>query len=130
MLYDPTSQLTINGAVSGSGALSLNGTGTLILAGNSNSFSGGVDVLGATLVLENAGGLPDGSTLTVGDPALFGGTYFMPISPSESSAGASLAPVPEPEAFAILATGGVVLSLERWWHRRKTRRKPARAKRP
>jgi autotransporter-associated beta strand protein len=58
--------LTIAGGITGNGqALTLNGSGKLILSGN-NSFNGGTAVVSGTLVVGSAAALASGSNLTVG----------------------------------------------------------------
>jgi autotransporter-associated beta strand protein len=81
-------------------SLSLSGGGTLILSGT-NSFSGGVTVDGGRLVLTHAYDLPNGSSLTVGNP----------IASPGPAAGAAIVPqtaaaVPEPSSLAICLLAG------------------------
>ena len=63
-------QLTLGGNIGGSGALSLNasgaGTGTLVLSGTDNSYTGGTYVDKGTLYVNNSGAICDGTSLTVG----------------------------------------------------------------
>jgi autotransporter-associated beta strand protein len=76
-------------------AVNLNGGGTLILSG-SNSFSGGVAVDAGRLVLMHPFVLPDGSSLSIGDPLSF---------PSPVAGIAVLqqgtVSVPEPSGFVV-----------------------------
>ncbi len=74
-------------------ALTMSGLGTLILSG-SNTYSGGTTVIGGTLILNNNGAIADGSSLTVGNAAL-----FAPVIPSASA----VTPVTEPGTLASTA---------------------------
>jgi autotransporter-associated beta strand protein len=124
------STLTLSGDISeetpGTGLLSLDDAGTLILSG-SNGYTGGTVVNAGTLVVENANGIPNGSSLTVGAGAasLFAGTMYpwsaaaggvvlggleVPAAVGGSSA-AVPSPVPEPDTLALLlaAVAGAAL---------------------
>jgi autotransporter-associated beta strand protein len=83
-------------------ALKLTG-GTLTLTGN-DSYTGGTTVNGGSLIVTNAGGLADGSSLTVGN---------FPASPapvaSPVAAASAVTPVPEPGTLALLAAGAMVV---------------------
>jgi autotransporter-associated beta strand protein len=83
-----------------SAALTLSG-GDLVLSG-SNSFSGGVAVLGGTLEMPHPYDLPDGSPLTVGNSTAFSGVV---TGAADSPRGA--AAVPEPGCLAIAIAAGV-----------------------
>ena len=85
-----------------SAALNLSGGGELVLSGT-NCFTGGVAVIGGTLDLLQPCGLPDGSSLTVGDPMFFGGAVS-----SAAAARERPATVPEPCSFALLVGIGTV----------------------
>jgi autotransporter-associated beta strand protein len=97
-------------------ALSLTG-GTLTLTGN-DTYTGGTTVHGGTLIVTNAGGLADGSSLTVGSPSLFPADVI-PSATAASATGASSAvsPVPEPGSMALIAAGAMVVL---WSARRRT----------
>ncbi len=114
-----SSILTIDGDVSESGgsrSLTLTGGGELVLSG-SNSYSGGTIVEAGTLIVTNNEGLADGSSLTVGDPALL--ALFGSVLPADragaeaNSAERPLAgpgttnAVPEPSALILLAAAAV-----------------------
>jgi fibronectin-binding autotransporter adhesin len=58
-----TNALTLGGAISGSGALTMQATGTLIVSGN-NSYSGGTNLNSGTLRLMNASALGTTGTIT------------------------------------------------------------------
>jgi autotransporter-associated beta strand protein len=121
-MYDPTAQLTFGGNISGSGAMTLAGSGELILTGNNNTFSGGLDVQGGILEVQQPGGLMDGLNITIGDPSLFGGS-FSPITPASSTEGTNFSAVPEPGSVAIIAvSGGFVWMLGRSRRRRAARK--------
>ncbi len=102
-----------------SAALTLSG-GVLILSG-SNSFSGGVTVLDGTLEMQHPYDLPDGSSVTIGDPTAFSGVI---ASTADSPRGT--AAVPEPGGLALLIAGGTTLSLRRAWRTFATRPSPTR----
>ena len=93
------------------GGLTKSGAGTLVLSG-SNTYNGGTTVLDGKLVVTNAWGLADGSSLTVGDPSAFAS----PVVPSTAGAGAAAA-MPEPGSLALLAA----VATAGWavWRRRK-----------
>ena len=58
--------LTVSGAISGTGALSMaTGSGTLILSNSGNSYSGATTISAGTLKAGVANALPTGTTLTV-----------------------------------------------------------------
>jgi len=64
--FNRTGTLTVNSAISGSGAVTNDGTGTLILA-NNNSYSGGTYINAGTVQIGNGGGtgnLDGNSTIT------------------------------------------------------------------
>ena len=89
--------LTIAGAISESGgscSLTLSGNGELILSGL-NTYSGGTDVSGGTLVVSSNEGIADGSSLTVGAGAV---SIFAGAAVPQTAA-----PVPEPGTLALLA---------------------------
>ena len=101
------SQLTLSGAIGGTGALLLSDAGALILSA-SNSYTGGTDVDFGTLYITNASALTDGTSLTVGA----GGTFIFDStvsgSPSETTydrtvSDSVIAPVPEPGTLVLLA---------------------------
>jgi autotransporter-associated beta strand protein len=99
----------------GGGLVSLlkNGAGTLVLSG-SNTYSGSTIVTGGTLVLGNAGAIPSGSNLMVGDAISFGAivpdsSFAAPLT--EAPMVASVSPVPEPATLAIVFAGAFALAL-------------------
>ncbi len=93
-------QLTIDGALTGSSPITLNGPGTLVLAG-SNGFAGGVIVKDGTMLVANTEALADGSNLNVGNnPAAF--AAVVPVSEQVLAASPALAPVPEPGTIGLL----------------------------
>ena len=64
-----------------------------------NTYTGGTDVQNGRLIVANAYGLKDGTSLTVGDAGL-----FAPVIPSHSP----IAPVPEPGTLALLLVAGIL----------------------
>jgi autotransporter-associated beta strand protein len=99
--FDPAAMLSIAGAVSGTGSLTLAGSGTLVLSSSDNSFSGGMTVEGGTLILADVGAL-DSSALTIGADAT---SIFASAGPTMAvlGDGAVAASVPEPATLALLA---------------------------
>jgi fibronectin-binding autotransporter adhesin len=97
---------TFSGSLSDSnsgGSLTLVGTGTLTLTGT-NTYGGGTFVEGGTLIVTNNEGLADGSSLFVGDAAL-----FAPMIPSASA----VSPVPEPGTWALLMASAALMAMYR-----------------
>jgi autotransporter-associated beta strand protein len=108
LVFDLAGTQTPAYSISGSGSLAMVGTGTLYLSGT-NSYTGGTTVNDGELVLTSVAAVFDGSNLTVGTP----GAFPAPIIPSstggsERTAGAFVAPVPEPGALALLVAGAAV----------------------
>jgi autotransporter-associated beta strand protein len=88
-------------------ALSMTGTGTLVLSG-SNNYTGGTTVNGGTLIVTNIAAIADGTSLTVGNPAAFPAPA---VPAAVVSAPTAISPVPEPGTLALLAaatTAGIV----------------------
>lgn len=107
-----SSSLEISGDISGSGyGITKDGSGTLVLSGTANSYSGGMYVEAGTLVVNNNGAIADGTSLTVGAGAasLFdppaGGAALAVASPLHA---AGVEAVPEPGTLALLAVAVVV----------------------
>jgi autotransporter-associated beta strand protein len=63
-------QLVLSGAIEGSGTLTKQGAGTVVLSGQ-GSFTGGTTVSAGTLIIANLAAIADGSGLTVGTGAVF-----------------------------------------------------------
>ena len=75
--YNSTAAQTLSGALSGSGAVIQNGPGTLTLAGNNSSFSGGISVLAGALVASSPWALGTGNVTVAG-----GATFaYLPATP-------------------------------------------------
>ncbi len=113
-----TEDAQLSGAISGSGGLAITGDGTLLLSGTDNTYSGGTVVESGTLIVNNCGALPDGSSLTVGA----GGTFIFDPSvaaaPAVPSANTQhIAAVPEPGTLALLAAA-LALRIGVAWRRR------------
>ncbi len=64
LVFQRSDTFTMPGAISGSGGLTQQGTGMLVLAG-ANSYSGGTTISAGTLQLGAAGAVPSGSALTM-----------------------------------------------------------------
>ena len=129
----PTAGMTLNilGNISemtvGSGSLSLDGPGTLILGG-SDSYTGGTTLTAGTLIATSSSSLAAGTNLTVG-----GGSTFI-FDPSQAAApaaggGATLAAapagavaaVPEPGTLALLGVAGIIAAAAAWRKRKQVR---------
>ena len=95
---------TISSPISGAGALYKTGAGTLTISTNTNTYTGGTNVNGGTLLLSGAIGMPATGTLAVGA----GGTYSLVDAAARSTTvpalslagGANL-------AFDLVGTNGV-----------------------
>ena len=59
------SQLIISGGISGTGGLTIDAQGTVVLKGT-NSYTGGTTVLAGTLILTNPAAIAAGTSLTIG----------------------------------------------------------------
>ncbi len=100
--------LAISGNISeeyvGSGALLLDGPGTLVLSGT-NSYSAGTTVTAGTLIVQSPSALLDGSNLTVGND-----TSIFAVSKAAAPIAASgdVAAVPEPGTLVLLGAAGIV----------------------
>ena len=96
------------GAISGGGNLTKVGAGTLVLSGD-NTYSGGTNVEAGTLIVNNSGAIPDGSSLTVGaggafifDPTVSGSPAVgLSRDSSVPSSASVVAAVPEPGTIAL-----------------------------
>ena len=118
LVYDLAGSQTAAYAISGTGTLTMDGPGQLVLSGV-NTYSGGTFVTNGQLQIANPTAIQDGSNLFVGS-----GTIFAPIVggaavPSAAPASA----VPEPGTLAILAAVGALSALR--IVRRRQRRKSA-----
>jgi autotransporter-associated beta strand protein len=114
--------LTLTGRVSGSGSLTKQGAGSLILSG-SNNFSGGLTVVLGSVVVTSINSLPSGIPLTVGGSLLF----FDSTVPSAIPALAqhSTSTVPEPPTSVLLAAATTCMLLCRSLSRRTVAFRPA-----
>ena len=110
--------LAISGNISeeyfGSGALLLDGPGTLVLSGT-NSYSAGTTVTAGTLIVQSPSALLDGSNLTVGAEAA---SIFASATPAAVTASQGVAAVPEPGTLALLGVAGFVAAAAAWRRRR------------
>jgi autotransporter-associated beta strand protein len=100
------------GAITGTGGLYVNGNGVVTLA-NTNTYTGETNVSSGTLVLDGAASLLAGNSLLIGGGA--GGSPFAalpsavvsPVNAPSAQGSPSLAPVPEPGTFALLAVAAL-----------------------
>jgi autotransporter-associated beta strand protein len=115
----PTTGTTLNisGNISeetpGTGTLSLEGPGTLVLSG-SNTYTGGTFVWSGTLQVSSSAALADGSSLSVGANL---GDFGLTPDVAVATPGA-MAAVPEPAALALLGVAGIVAAAAAWRRRR------------
>jgi len=106
--------LTFSGSISGTGPLTMSGTGgTLILSGT-GLYTGGTIVSAGLLAVTTSTALPDNQSLTVGaggtlifDPSYTGSPIMgTPVSAfAASAAGSPVSPVPEPSTLVLLLAG-------------------------
>ncbi len=110
---------TFSGAISGSGTLVKDGSGTFTLAGD-DTYTGGTLVNDGTLILASDTALAAGTSLTVGAGAasLFDATPAATFEVAASPAGA--ATVPEPGSLTLLGVASTLATA--WWARKKARR--------
>ena len=115
---------TISGMTSGSGTLSLDGPGELVLLPGTLNTTAATIVSQGILNVQDPEALADGSSLTVGDASLFapsvalhtpanaGGSPDMAAAADGTrSVPATLAAVPEPGTLALAAGGAALLAL-------------------
>jgi alpha-amylase len=114
---DDSIRARLLGVIAGSGGLLKTGSGTLVLAGNSNSYSGGTEVMAGTLIVNSTGGLEDGSSLTVGQGASSLFAPAGPAAPGYSSAwpSAAASPAMAPAVTAVPEPGAFMLVLAALW---------------
>ena len=105
LAHDPALETTSDGG------LTKIGTGTLVLSGTDNTYTGGTDILDGTLEVTSAAALADGS-LTVSaagvfvfDPTIAAGPAAGETLAGRTALGVAAAPVPEPGGLALLAAG-------------------------
>ena len=120
-------QLVLAGDISDGGqnlALAMTGSGTLILSGTANSFSGGTYAEQGTLYVHDSGAIADGSSLLIGaggtlifDPTV-GGAALDPASQSHPATQVGVVPEPGTLVLLLAALGSVVIY-------RRFRRPPA-----
>ena len=63
-------ELTVSGGISGSGGLSVDAPGTMVLGG-ADTYTGGTNVLAGTLAATSASAIPDNTSLVVGSGGIF-----------------------------------------------------------
>jgi autotransporter-associated beta strand protein len=100
--------MQLGGHLTGPGGLIKTGLGTLVLSGTGD-YLGGSAVAQGTLVVTNRRAIADGTSLTVGNAALFSPSPIVLAGLSEP-----VTPVPEPGTIALLAGGlAVAISVRR-----------------
>jgi hypothetical protein len=104
MIVTGSNSLTLSGALSGPGSLTL-ASGKLILSG-SNSYSGGTIVTAGTLEAISSNSLLDGTSLAVGSAA----TSVFKNAGAVVLAAESPGVVPEPSTIALFGIGAVSLA--------------------
>jgi fibronectin-binding autotransporter adhesin len=97
---------TFSGAISGTGSLSKEGGGSLMLAGD-NTYVGGTIVIAGILMVTSPTALPGGSSLDVG---LGAPGLLAPVAGPAIAAPAETVPVPEPGSL-VLAVAGLCMGL-------------------
>ncbi len=108
--------LTIGDPQTGATTLLKTGSGTLVLGGTTNSYSGGTTVLDGTLIVTNPAAIESGTNLTVGHSATFSPALVAPFvaaTTSNNSPPASSVPVPEPRTLALLVTAAGLIVIYR-----------------
>ena len=104
--------LTLSGDISGTGGLTLEGNGALILSGD-NSYDSGTTVGSGTLYAVTSTALPDGSSLTVAA----GGTFVFDPSLSglngQTLSASTVSAVPEPAVLVLLAAALATVTIYR-----------------
>jgi autotransporter-associated beta strand protein len=94
-------------------SLFLEGSGTLTLSGTS-SYTGGTTVHGGEMIVTNADGIYDGTSLAVGDASLLGLLGDAPVpTMSAPVASPTVAAVPEPGTLVLLGAGSALLAFYR-----------------
>ncbi len=114
VLYESSAASRFDGSIVGAGnSLIVNaGSGSLTLTG-SNTYRGGTEVLGGTLIEANASAIADGSSLIVGSR-----TTLFDIAIPDAAAATAPQPVPEPSTFTLIAAATALLAGDRWRSRK------------
>jgi autotransporter-associated beta strand protein len=86
-------------------ALTMDGDGGTLILGGSNSYNGTTIVEAGILIATTNNAIEGGTNLSVGNDLFAFGTFFSPLSPDATAAGA----VPEPSTLALLGIGGLAL---------------------
>jgi autotransporter-associated beta strand protein len=106
LAFDLAGTQTVSYPISGNGSVSMIGPGELILSGN-HTYLGGTAVRAGTVIVTEPSAIADGTNVTVGSSL-----YFPTPAPTvtDGIAGASVAAVPEPGTFALLAAGIAIVA--------------------
>jgi autotransporter-associated beta strand protein len=108
--YGSSAASLFAGGIVGAGSSLVLSGGSLTLTGD-NTYGGGTEVLGGTLIAAGDQSLPDGGSLTVGaEAASIFGASSLAVSPAAAA-------VPEPSAIALLGVGACALIAYRWRRR-------------
>jgi len=105
------SRLTISGGMSGTGTLTVNDRGTVVLTGT-NSYTGGTTVSAGTLILTNSSAIAANTSLTVGaggtlifDPSLAAVPSVAATTSIASSAGTMVTSIAMPNDKTVVTSG-------------------------
>jgi fibronectin-binding autotransporter adhesin len=102
---NPTDLLVLSGDLTGDGAITKLGAGTIMLTGN-NSYVGGTVVTAGALIIGSKDAMPDGTSLTVGTDA----AWMFISSAVAVTPGSTTAAVPEPSTLALIGAGAIGLA--------------------
>lgn len=77
LTFDQSANAVYTGSLSGAGSFNIAGAGRLTLTGNSSAFTGGLTILGGSLVVGTSAGGSLGGTTTIGAGGFLGGVGIM-----------------------------------------------------
>jgi autotransporter-associated beta strand protein len=117
LVYDLAGSQTVSYAISGSGSLSMIGTGALVLAGI-NTYTGGTFVSGTGVVTATSpSAIEDGTNLYIGNSVGLLG-FPAAVVPASAVSAAPASAVPEPGTWVLVAVGIGSAATYRRWRRR------------